>query len=646
MAASQQNITANTLMGANLVAGGATFRVWAANALKVYVALGFSGDPAMEPADQSLLLVKNENGHWTGFIPGLKKGQLYMYFVVGTAGSSLKRDPQARALTPDDDSLNWRCILEDADFPWHDSAFVTPAFSDMVIYQLHVGSYYVPNYPASGTFLDVASKVPHLSALGITVIQLLPIHEWKSFTSEGYNGMDFYSPEQLYTVPDDKLQPYLSSLNGLLDQKQLSHYQLADIGGGPAQLRALIDLCHAYGIAVIFDLVFSNASGSDAHDFTYFDMQDPEPPFVNSPYLTTTGYIGQLFDYQKPEVCDFLINNAKLFLEEYHVDGFRYDEISNINGYGKQPYAWDFCQDLTATLKFIKPGAIQHAEYWQGEYWQDKHLVVMPPVQGLGFDTILSDSQRNAVHSLIGAASQANDDPLNMQDLANGLWEQGYQQEWQMVQGAENHDVTYYHTGGAIRMAKLSDPSNSRSWYATSRSRVAMGICLTGPGIPMMFMGQEFLEDKLWCDDQGQSQFLIYWDGLNTQKQMSDFLRFTRELIALRWQYPALRGQGFAVTHINNNGRVLAFHRWVPDAGQDILVVVSLSNTNTYGYRLGFPIGGAWKEAFNSDVYENWVNPAICGNGGWADADNQPYDGLGYSAAIALPANGILVFAK
>ena len=232
-----------------------------------------------------------------------------------------------------------------------------------------------------------------------------------------------------------------------------------------------------------------------------------------------------------------------------------------------------------------------------------------------------------------------------MLELGQGLWEVGFSQEWQLVQGPENHDLIYYRNDGSIRIAKLSDPSNSRSWFATSRSRVAMGVCLTGPGIPMLFMGQEFLEDKLWSDDQTQMDHLIYWDGLNNQKQMSDFLRFTRELIALRWQYPALRGQGFAFTHNNNAGRVLAFHRWLPGQGQDIIVVVSLSNSNTYNYRIGFPCGGTWKEAFNSDVYENWVNPNTCGNGGSVNMDNQPYDGLNYSASLSLPANGVLVFA-
>jgi len=646
MAASLEHTSENTPMGANLIAGGATFRVWAPNAFKVYVIFDFTAATVTEPTDQGLLLTMNAQGHWMGFFPQLKKGQLYMFYVVGTAGQGLKRDPVARALTAEEDSLQWRCILENAAFPWHDQSFVTPAFSDMVIYQLHVGSYYTPNFPACGTFLDVVSKVPYLSALGVTVVQLLPIHEFNTSSSEGYNGCDFYSPEQLYTVTDAALPDYLPAVNALLSDKQLKHYTQADIRGGPAQLRALVDICHCYGIAVLFDLVYHHAGPDfDANDLSFLDMQGVLPDFAQSLYLTTTGYIGQVFDFSKPEVCDFLIQNAAFFLQEYHVDGFRYDEISNLNAYGEQPYAWQFCQNLTSTLKFLKPGALHHAEYWAGEYWIAKNQIVVPSPQGAGFDTVLSDSQRNAVRDLIGAASQPNDSPLNMLELGQGLWETGFPQEWQLVQGPENHDITYYNTGGAIRITHLSDPSNARSWYATSRSRVAMGICLTGPGIPMLFMGQEFLEDKLWSDEFTMSQYLLYWEGISLQKQMSDFLRFTTDLIHLRWQYPALRGQGFAFTHNNNAGRVLAFHRWIPDVGQDVMVVVSLCNTDTYNYRIGFPAGGTWTEAFNSDVYEDWVNPNVCGNGGQVSTDDEPYDGFNYSVALSIPANGILVFA-
>jgi 1,4-alpha-glucan branching enzyme len=164
----------------------------------------------------------------------------------------------------------------------------------------------------------------------------------------------------------------------------------------------------------------------------------------------------------------------------------------------------------------------------------------------------------------------------------------------------------------------------------------------------MLFMGQEFLEDKQWADDfKSHAGLLLHWTGLDQgDKQMLDHLRFTGELIRLRWQYPGLRGQGFRVVHADDQNRVLAFHRWVEGQGRDVMVVVHLGNDNRYGYRIGFPGCGDWREIFNSDVYEDWVNPLVAGNGGRVHAEPRPLHGFGDSAALVLPANSILVFSR
>ena len=164
----------------------------------------------------------------------------------------------------------------------------------------------------------------------------------------------------------------------------------------------------------------------------------------------------------------------------------------------------------------------------------------------------------------------------------------------------------------------------------------------------MLFMGQEFLEDKQWSDNFSFHQdLLLNWAGLEAgDKQMIDHLRFTSELIGLRWRNPGLRGQGFRVVHVDDQNRVLAFHRWVEGEGHDVLVVVHLSTFNRFDYRIGMPSRGLWREIFNSDVYESWVNPNVVGNGGGGGADEQAMHGFGYSAAFVLPANSILVFAR
>ena len=100
------------------------------------------------------------------------------------------------------------------------------------------------------------------------------------------------------------------------------------------------------------------------------------------------------------------------------------------------------------------------------------------------------------------------------------------------------------------------------------------------------------------------------------------------------------------MVHSHDQNRVLAFHRWVEGEGHDVIVVVHLANDHRYGYRIGFPGGGDWREIFNSDVYENWVNPNVAGNGGRVSAEPQPLHDFGYSAALVLPANSILVFSR
>jgi 1,4-alpha-glucan branching enzyme len=127
---------------------------------------------------------------------------------------------------------------------------------------------------------------------------------------------------------------------------------------------------------------------------------------------------------------------------------------------------------------------------------------------------------------------------------------------------------------------------------------------------------------------------------------MVNHLRFTQDLIRLRWDHAALRGDNVNPFHVNDMNRVLAFHRWLEGTGQDVVVVATLSETTWYNYNVGFPGAGAWAEVFNSDVYDNWVNPIVAGNGGGIIASGPPLHGLPASASIVIPANGFVVFAR
>ena len=636
MPASLNHIHPVTPMGANLIANGATFRVWAPQARAVYVI----GDFNQRVRNHASLLTRDEFGHWRGFIPGVRDRERYMFYVVGEGSEGLKRDPYARELEAPFPS---ECIIRKTDFPWHESGYIAPPFHEFVLYQLHVGTFFTPNLPQKGgTFLDVACKLPYLAELGVTALQLLPIQEFQTSFSLGYNGTDYFSPEMDFAVANDDLSPYVAKVNGLLDAKGLRLYRTEDLRGEMNQLKALVDLCHLHGLAVILDVVYNHAGGEFGDQSLYFfDRQPPAGGQWNSLYFSDKGHAGGLvFDFAKPEVQDFLIQNAKFFLDEYRVDGFRYDQVSVIDHDGA-PHGWRFCQDLTATLHTHRPEALHHAEYWNVNPY-----VVNAPPNGAGFDTTLTDGLRVAIRDVIGNASAPDERPLNMTGLVRSLWPEGFREQWRFVQGPENHDIVY--RGREMRIARLGDPGNPRSWFARSRARVAIGLSLTAPGIPMLFMGQEFLEDKQWSDDfVSHDDLLLYWAGLDRgDKQMLDHVRFTRELLAIRRHAPGLRGQGFRAVHAHDQNRVLAFHRWVEDEGHDVIVVVHLASISRFGYRIGFPGGGEWREVFNSDVYENWVNPGVVGNGGRVAADPQPLHDLSHSAALVLPANSLLIFAR
>jgi 1,4-alpha-glucan branching enzyme len=636
MPTSLDHIHAGTPMGANLITGGATFRVWAPHAHAVYVI----GDFNNRERNDASILNRDDHGHWRGFIPGVRDRQRYMFYVVGDGSEGPKRDPYARELQtpfPSD------CIIRKTDFPWHETGYVTPQFHNFVIYQLHVGVFFTPSLPRkAGTFLDVVRKIPHLAGLGVTAIQLMPIQEFQTQFSLGYNGTDYFSPEMDFAVEDVDLEPYVAHANALLDIKGLKRYDVEDLRGEMNQFKALVDLCHIYGLAVLLDVVYNHAGGDFGdQSMFFFDRQSAAGGNRNSLYFSDRGHAGGLvFDFGKVEVRDFLIQNATFFLDEYRLNGFRYDQVSVIDHDGA-PHGWSFCQDLTSTLRHRRPSALNKAEYWNVNPY-----VVKAPPEGAGFDTTLTDGLRIAIRDVIGNASQPDERPLNMTGLARSLWPEGFNEHWRFVQGPENHDIVYQ--GREQRVARLGHPADPRSWFGRSRARVATGISLTAPGIPMLFMGQEFLEDKQWSDDfEFHKDLLLHWAGLdNGDKQMLDHLRFTRELVGLRWQYPGLRGQGFRVVHADDQNRVLAFHRWVEGIGYDVIVVVHLSTFNRFGYRIGFPSGGEWREIFNSDVYENWVNPDVAGNGGQVFAESHPLHDFGYSAALVLPANSLLVFSR
>lgn len=412
MAASQEHISGATPVGGWLVADGATFRVWAPGADHVYMALG--GADSYAPRNQDELVKDMGTGHWTGFFPAVSDGTKYRFYMVGPGGSGLRRDPHARELELFDYPPGCDCMVRPVDsYPWHDQEYRFPVSSDLIVYQFHVGVFSARDDSGGdirpyrvAKFLDALECVEYLADSRITALQPLPLVEFQGECSLGYNGTNIYSPEMDYCVGPADIGPYLDRLNALLAKKGFQPVGPNKVGGQVEQLKAFIDVCHLYGIAVILDVVYNHAGGGfDAQSMDHFDSP-ASPDHQNNLYFSGAGHAGgRVFAFNRPEVKQFLIDNASMFLQEYHADGLRLDEVSVLEDHGGR----SLCQDMTQTLHFIEPSAVLIAEYWKTS--REQAIWGLP--EGMGFDLGYADGLRDAVQGVLVEARGGADATVN-----------------------------------------------------------------------------------------------------------------------------------------------------------------------------------------------------------------------------------------
>ncbi|WP_342151474.1 alpha amylase C-terminal domain-containing protein [Methylorubrum sp. SB2] len=640
MPLSLQHIAADTPMGAHPVGGGTTFRVWAPQAAAVHVVGRFSGRESWI-ATEANALTRGDLGHWLGFVPGAGEGDQYRFYVKGAGAEGYKRDPYARELTAMPAYPAANCVIRRADtYPWQADGWRPPAFNDLILYQLHIGTWRGPDLRSRvATVIDVLRGLDYLADLGVNAVQFLPMAEYAAPRSMGYGGVDLFSPEMDYTV--EALSDEDAAFVAELFRRRGRSAPSKDVLAIPInQIKAMVDLFHLTGIAVLFDIVLNHAGAEargHADGLWFFDLQPQGDP-NRSLYFTEQDHAGPVFAFAKEEIRQFLIDNTNFFVNEYRIDGYRYDQATVIDQSSNR--GWALLQDITATVRTGRPEAIHIAEYWNVNPW----VVRRREEGGAGFDATWSDGLREAVRRALAAASHGRDAHVGLHAVADAIARTDFPARWKRVEYVESHDEVYRDRGKA-RIPKLADPSNPRSWYARSRSRVATGLLLTSPGIPMLFMGQEVLEDKQWSDNPAYfSDVLIDWDGLSAaDPAMADHLRFTRELVEMRRRHPALRGEGVRIVVVDEYNRVLAFQRWIEGRGRDVMIVVSLNEETLNGYRIGMPRDGRWIEAFNSDVYDRWVNRNAAGNGGEVWAHHAPMHEMPSSASMTIPANSVLL---
>jgi 1,4-alpha-glucan branching enzyme len=255
---------------------------------------------------------------------------------------------------------------------------------------------------------------------------------------------------------------------------------------------------------------------------------------------------------------------------------------------------------------------------------------------GAGFDTQWDGSFAFPVRAAIEASSDSSRDMFSVRDAI--LKSFNGQMQQRMIY-TESHDEV---ANGRTRVPEAIFPGNAGSWFSRKRSTLGGALVLTAPGIPMMFQGQEILEDGWFAAEDP-----LDWSKLTTYSGIN---RLYKDLIGLRRNLggvtKGLTGYFTNVHHVNNGAKVIGYHRWANGgAGDDVIVLANFSNTSFPNYRIGLPRGGKWRVRFNSDSnlysadYGNFAANDI-------NADNWGYDGLGFSGNFRIAPYSVVIYSQ
>lgn len=587
-----------TGMGAIPFDGGTRFRVWAPFAASVSVTGTFNNW-----SDTANPLAREDHGYWSADVINAKIGDQYKYVIVNrdTGNTYKKNDPYAKEVT-NSVGNSVICALE---FDWSADNYKTPTWNEMVIYEMHVGTFNDLPGGTPGNFNGVIERLNYLQDLGINVIKVMPPTEFAADFSWGYNPANIFAIESVY--------------------------------GGPQAFKKFVKACHNRGIAIVFDVVYNHLGPSDL-DLWQFDGWSENGKggiyFFND-WRSKTPWGDTRPDYGRPEVRQYLRDNALMWLNECHVDGLRWDSTVNIrtqeNGRGGEiPEGWSLMQWINNEINTFSPWKISIAEDLQNNEWITKDT----DAGGAGFD---AQWDASFVHPIRDNIIPPNDHERNLYAIRDAIYHRYNGDAFERVIYSESHDEV---ANGRARVAEEIWPGNAGSWFSRKRSTMGAALVFTSPGIPMLFQGQEILEDQ-WFHDQDP----IDWNKLDTYRGIHDMYR---DLIRLRRNWykntSGLRGQHVNVHHVNNNDKVIAFHRWENGGpGDDVIVVVNMADRSYDNYNIGFPSEGYWQIRFNSDW--NGYSPDFGNHPGynttasWGSSDGMPFNsniGIGPYSAIIL----------
>ena len=427
--------------------GGTRFTVWAPAAHTLAIRLlDADGRPRGDhPLDRA------EDGDWTGTLPGVGAGDDYLVLLDGE-----------RALP--DPASRWQPhgvhgpsrIVDPAAFRWTDDAWRgLRAMADHVVYELHVGT-----YTPEGTFDAVVPHLPMLCALGVTALELMPIAAFPGARNWGYDGVHLYAPQHDY--------------------------------GGPEGLRRLVDAAHGAGLAVLLDVVY-NHLGPEGNYLGAFG------PYFSDRYRTPWGAAVNYDGADSAGVRRHVVENARHWIGEYHLDGLRLDAVHGIHDAGT-PH---LLAELTDAVH-AQGDALGRRVWLVAESDLNDPRTVQPTRDGgLGFDAQWADDLHHAVHVALtgetrGYYASFGDAAALRDTLTSAFRRPGHGFEParptigvasppprdRMIVCAQNHDQVGNRATGD-RLAALVDPP---------RQRLAAALVLASGYVPMLWMGEEWGE--------------------------------------------------------------------------------------------------------------------------------------------------------
>ena len=579
-------------MGAEIVAGGGVhFRVWAPAAAAVAVEI-------LDPRHNVLLresLEAESSGYFVGYVPDVGPGSLYRYRLP--AGSF--PDPASR-FQPE--GAHGPSQVIDARYPWTDAHWRGLPAVELVIYELHLGT-----FTPEGTWRSAMTHLPELVDLGITAVEVMPIAEFPGAFGWGYDGVDLYAPTRLYGTPDD--------------------------------VRAFVDRAHALGLTVLLDVVY-NHLGPDGCYLREFSRD-----YFTTRYQCEWGQPLNFDGENSGPVREFFVSNARYWIDEFHFDGLRLDATQQI--YDASPT--HILAEITAAVRDAAP---HRTTFVVGENEpQNARLLRSRAEGGFELDAVWNDDfHHSAMVAGTGSAEAYYIDYRGspqefISACKRGFLFQGQWSRWQQkrrgtptldlsprrfVAFLQNHDQVANSVDGR-RLHERTSPGLLRALTA---------LQLLAPSIPLLFQGQEFAASApflYFADhkpelgqavDQGRRQFISQFRSAaaadvaetlprcgseatfqrckldwaerkrhcSTRELYRDLLRLRREVAVFR-SCAALDGAVLAE-------RALVL-RFFSDDGEDHLLLVNLGGDLHYNPApeplLAPAAGRSWKTLWSSE---------------------------------------------